>query len=223
MTLQRKISIQKRQRLVNVEQHQRKKFVDQRKGNFNRFRFVFLFQKGFGAQKVTADFKEIERNAQEQEKMREQQVLFDAKTREENEKQIEKQMFVFFSTENFNRNWESFRFFLRAGLKFAYQDLNKQRDVQEAKLKQSNPQKAEQVERLGMGFANRRWKEKENFVKNFILFLLFSFSGGISHSAMTDMQTIEQEGVTNTRNISLATKNRDFFDEFSTSRSSKWK
>ena len=44
----------------------------------------------------------------------------------------------------------------RAGLKFAYQDLNKQRDVEEAKLKQSNPQKAEQIERLGMGFANRR-------------------------------------------------------------------
>lgn len=31
---------------------------------------------------------------------------------------------------------------------------------------------------------------------------------------MTDMQTIEQEGVTTTRNISLATRNRDFFDDF---------
>lgn len=31
---------------------------------------------------------------------------------------------------------------------------------------------------------------------------------------MTDMQTIQQEGVTTTRNVSLAPRNRDFFDEF---------
>ncbi len=31
---------------------------------------------------------------------------------------------------------------------------------------------------------------------------------------MTDMQTIQQEGVTTTRNVSLATKNRDFFDDY---------
>ncbi|CAF4619112.1 unnamed protein product, partial [Rotaria socialis] len=36
---------------------------------------------------------------------------------------------------------------------------------------------------------------------------------GVSHSAMTDMQTIQQEGVTTTRNISLAPKTRDFFDD----------
>ena len=102
---------------------------------------------------MTTDFKELERNAQEQEKMREQQVQFEIKTREENEKQLEKQMCV-------DRR-ERTMFFRplcrrRAGMKFAYQDLNKQREVQEAKLKQSNPQKAEQVERLGMGFGNRR-------------------------------------------------------------------
>ncbi len=34
---------------------------------------------------------------------------------------------------------------------------------------------------------------------------------------MTDMQTIQQEGVTTTRNVSLATKTRDFFDDFNTS------
>jgi hypothetical protein len=45
---------------------------------------------------------------------------------------------------------------LRANLKLAYQDINKQRDIEEAKLKQSNPKKAEQMERLGMGFGNRR-------------------------------------------------------------------
>jgi hypothetical protein len=31
---------------------------------------------------------------------------------------------------------------------------------------------------------------------------------------MTDMQTIQQEGVTTTRNVSLAPRNRDFFDDF---------
>lgn len=44
----------------------------------------------------------------------------------------------------------------RATLKFAYQDINKQREEEQAKLKKSNPQKAEQMERLGMGFGNRR-------------------------------------------------------------------
>ncbi len=34
---------------------------------------------------------------------------------------------------------------------------------------------------------------------------------------MTDMQTIQQEGVTTTRNVSSAPKNRDFFDDFNTS------
>ncbi len=34
---------------------------------------------------------------------------------------------------------------------------------------------------------------------------------------MTDMQTIQQEGVTTTRNVSLATKNREFFDDYNTS------
>lgn len=51
-----------------------------------------MFQKGFGAQKVTADFKEIERNVQEQEKLREQQAQFEVETRKETEKQLEKQM-----------------------------------------------------------------------------------------------------------------------------------
>jgi hypothetical protein len=33
---------------------------------------------------------------------------------------------------------------------------------------------------------------------------------------MTDMQTIQQEGVTTTRNVSLAPRNREFFDDFET-------
>ena len=42
-------------------------------------------------------------------------------------------------------------------MKFVYQDIDKQREIEEAKLKQSNPMKAEQMERLGMGFVNRRY------------------------------------------------------------------
>ena len=44
--------------------------------------------------KVTTDFKEIERNVQEQEKIREQRAEFEVKNREEAEKQLEKQMYV---------------------------------------------------------------------------------------------------------------------------------
>ena len=53
----------------------------------------------------------------------------------------------------------------RAGLKFTYQDINNQREVQEAKLKQSNPQKAEQIERLGMGVGNRRQEKYSSMIK----------------------------------------------------------
>lgn len=43
---------------------------------------------------MSTDFKEIERNAQEQEKMREHQSHMEIVNREETEKQMEKQMFV---------------------------------------------------------------------------------------------------------------------------------
>ena len=102
----------------------------------------------------------------------------------------------------------------RAGLKFAYQDMSKQREVEEAKLKQSNPKKAEQMERLGMGFGNRRSAERRERERNGSSFNVCRRFSGVSHSAMTDMQTIQQEGVTSTRNVSLATRSRDFFDEF---------
>ncbi|UJR25193.1 hypothetical protein I4U23_006548 [Adineta vaga] len=148
------------------------KALDPKKSTIGQRRVPATKKKGFGAQKVSTDFKEIERNVQEQEKYREQQAHLEVKNREEHEKQMGKQM---------------------ANLKFAYQDMNKQRDIEEAKLKQSNPKKAEQMERLGMGFGNR---------------------SGVSHSAMTDMQTIQQEGVTTTRNVSLAPRNRDVFDDY---------
>jgi hypothetical protein len=44
--------------------------------------------------------------------------------------------------------------------------------------------------------------------------IVFDLFSGVSHSAMTDMQTIQQEGVTTTRNVSLAPRNRDFLDDY---------
>ncbi|CAF1462154.1 unnamed protein product [Rotaria sordida] len=101
-----------------------------------------------------------------------QKVTANFKEIEQAEKQLEKDM---------------------ANLKFAYQYINKKRELEGAKLKQSNSKKTEQMEYLGMGFGNR---------------------SGVSHSAMTDMQTIQQEGVITTRNVSLAPRNRDFFDDY---------
>ena len=83
-------SIQRNQRLVNDVHLNRKMSFDLSCILTRKNRFVF--QKGFGAQKVSTDFNEIERNVQEQEKLREQQVFQELKTREENEKQLEKQM-----------------------------------------------------------------------------------------------------------------------------------
>ena len=39
-----------------------------------------------------------------------------------------------------------------ASMKLAYQDMNKQKDRETTKLKEKDPNKAEQLERLGMGF-----------------------------------------------------------------------
>jgi ADP-ribosylation factor GTPase-activating protein 2/3 len=42
-----------------------------------------------------------------------------------------------------------------ASMRLAYQDLGVKQKQEEEKLKQTNPKKAEQIERLGMGFASR--------------------------------------------------------------------
>jgi ADP-ribosylation factor GTPase-activating protein 2/3 len=41
-------------------------------------------------------------------------------------------------------------------MRLAYQDMSLERKKQEDKLKQSDPKKAEQLERLGMGFASSK-------------------------------------------------------------------
>ena len=44
----------------------------------------------------------------------------------------------------------------RASMRLAYQDMTMEMKKQEERIKSANPQKAEQMERLGMGFGGRR-------------------------------------------------------------------
>jgi len=90
-------------------------------------------KKGLGAQKVTTDFKEIERVMAEQERNRELEKIQMEKNKEQEEKDLEKQM---------------------ASMKLAYNKLDKQRVNEEAKLA-NDPKKAEQLERLGMAVGTR--------------------------------------------------------------------
>ena len=51
-------------------------------------------------------------------------------------------------------------------MRLAYQDMNLERKKQEERLKHSDPKKAEQMERLGMGFAGNRYvKSSDAFGK----------------------------------------------------------
>ncbi len=90
-------------------------------------------KKGLGAQKVTTDFKEIERVMAEQERNKELEKIQTAKNKEQEEKDLEKQM---------------------VSMKLAYNKLDKQRINEEAKLA-NDPKKAEQLERLGMAVGTR--------------------------------------------------------------------
>uniref|UniRef100_A0A0C9S363 Adprf protein n=1 Tax=Biomphalaria glabrata TaxID=6526 RepID=A0A0C9S363_BIOGL len=107
--------------------------------------------KGLGAQRVQKDFGAIESRAQQVDKEREELAkniaVEEAKTKEEQEKQM-------------------------ASMRLAYQDMSLQRKKEEEKLMKNDPKKAEQFERLGMGFAGNK---------------------GVSHSALSDMQVINQE------------------------------
>lgn len=136
-------------------------------------------QKGLGAQKVNTDFKEIERQMEEQEKARELEAAQEAKSREEREKDMEKQM---------------------ASMKLAYNVHDKQREKEEAKLMQVDPKKAQQLERLGMAVGGGRNAA--------------AVSTGISHSAVSDMQIIQQDAKPiNLGKGGQSAKERDFFDE----------
>jgi ADP-ribosylation factor GTPase-activating protein 2/3 len=82
-------------------------------------------------------------------------------------------------------------------VRLAYQDLSVKQHREEEKLKAIDPNKAKQMERLGMGFNNR---------------------STISHSAVTDMQTMQQDIAPkfSTKNFDRDTTS-DFFDDYTTS------
>lgn len=133
---------------------------------------------GLGAQKVKANFDEIEREAAMADQLKvqaaEEAKLMAEKTVEEEQKQI-------------------------ASMRLAYQDLSLQQKKEQEKLKHIDPMKAQQIERLGMGFASRT---------------------GVSHSALSDMKTIEQESPnkavsSSARSVFDRDSDRDgFFDDF---------
>ncbi|XP_063403769.1 ADP-ribosylation factor GTPase-activating protein 2-like isoform X1 [Mytilus trossulus] len=133
--------------------------------------------KGFGAQRVKANFSEIENKAQQLDKEREElaknMAVEEAKTQEQKDKQM-------------------------ATMKLAYKDMSIERKKQEDKLMINDPKKAAQFERLGMGFSGHK---------------------GVSHSAMTDMQTINQDSPDKDSKSRLdkysskPTRSRNFFED----------
>lgn len=131
---------------------------------------------GMGAAKVTGtDFSEFERQAERSDKMKAETAI-----------QKEKQKKV--SAEEQAQNLASMR--------LAYKDLGTEQAKQSQKLASLDPKKAEQAERLGMGFARQ---------------------GGVSHSAFNDMTTIEQSGPASSRSDRLddllgRSKRSGFFD-----------
>ncbi|KFB35585.1 AGAP005609-PB-like protein [Anopheles sinensis] len=70
-----------------------------------------------------------------------------------------------------------------ASVRLAYQDLSIKQHKEEEKLKAIDPNKAKQIERLGMGFGR---------------------ATGVSHSALTDMKTLTQEETSTRSGMSLS-------------------
>lgn len=86
-------------------------------------------------------------------------------------------------------------------VRLAYQDLSVKKQKEEDRLKSLDPHKAKQMERLGMGFNVR---------------------GGVSHSIVTDMKTLDQDLAPTTvkapsKSYDRDNNSNDFFDDYSTS------
>lgn len=128
---------------------------------------------GLGAQKVKKDFAEIEREAELADLGRlkaAEDAKIEAQNREENEAKA------------------------AASMRLAYQDLSLEQKKTEDKIRQLDPKKANQVERLGMGVVKK---------------------GGISHSAITEIATIDQEEPDSFKSFQTSTrKATNFEDDF---------
>lgn len=128
---------------------------------------------GLGATRVKTNFAEIEEKANLADKLKMAAPIVDKPVNEEEQAQA------------------------LASVRLAYQDLSIKQHKEEEKMKAIDPNKAKQIERLGMGFGSR---------------------AGVSHSAMTDMQTLNQDSTTKSgSSVSKAYDNSiDFFDVYST-------
>ncbi|XP_059616065.1 ADP-ribosylation factor GTPase-activating protein 2 [Phlebotomus argentipes] len=115
---------------------------------------------GLGAMKVKTNFADIEQRATMADQMKEAPAPEKKLTVEEEAEAI-------------------------ASVRLAYQDLSVQKTREEERLKATDPAKAKQMERLGMGFAGR---------------------SAVSHSAVSDMKTLSEE------KAPAKAKSRSFFD-----------
>lgn len=89
-----------------------------------------------------------------------------------------------------------------ASMRLAYQDISLQKTREEAKLKTIDPLKAKQMERLGMGFSLR--------------------GSDVSHSALSDMETIQQTAAPKQNSTTSSAKSTlfdsdNFFSDYSPS------
>jgi ADP-ribosylation factor GTPase-activating protein 2/3 len=116
-------------------------------------------KKGLGAQKVTTNFMELESEALRKESEKERMLTALSAQQTLTAEQEDKKM---------------------ASLKLAYQDLSVDEKKRSEKMKNLDPKKREQMERLGMGTVGTR---------------------GVSHSVLSDMQTIKQETPTNQKSL----------------------
>ena len=136
-------------------------------------------KKGLGAQKVSKDFADIEREAEMADNIvvarREEARISAAKSEEEQAASM-------------------------ASMRLAYQDLGIQQKNNEKALSKMDPKKAEQMQRLGMGFGNGG-----------------AFGGAKSHSLISDIGMILQEepSASSTRKPKFQGSTKDkFFDDF---------
>lgn len=87
---------------------------------------------GLGAQRVQTNFAEVEREAEMIDQRKEKQEEKKVVTEEEEQEQI-------------------------VSMRLAYKDLSIEQHKQEERIKKSDPKKAQQVERLGMGYSSKSW------------------------------------------------------------------